>query len=132
MVQLRLTRARKTRSGLDLDVNAWRQFQPHQRIQRLFSRLYNINKSLVRTHFELLSRALIYVRTAQYRKPGDLRRKRNRTGHLCPGAFNRFDDLGGRTVEQGVIRSEEHTSELQSRGHLVCRLLLEKKKRKTE
>src|SRR5207253_5366314 len=29
-------------------------------------------------------------------------------------------------VEAG--RSEEHTSELQSRGHLVCRLLLEKKK----
>src|SRR5207253_9859060 len=26
-----------------------------------------------------------------------------------------------------AIRSEEHTSELQSRGHLVCRLLLEKK-----
>src|SRR5437660_9517375 len=28
-----------------------------------------------------------------------------------------------------VTRSEEHTSELQSRGHLVCRLLLEKKKK---
>src|SRR5207253_10601553 len=28
-------------------------------------------------------------------------------------------------------RSEEHTSELQSRGHLVCRLLLEKKKKQT-
>src|SRR5690625_7100092 len=29
----------------------------------------------------------------------------------------------------GILeRSEEHTSELQSRGHLVCRLLLEKKK----
>src|SRR5690625_4326993 len=27
-----------------------------------------------------------------------------------------------------IVRSEEHTSELQSRGHLVCRLLLEKKK----
>src|SRR5690625_6365410 len=27
------------------------------------------------------------------------------------------------------VRSEEHTSELQSRGHLVCRLLLEKKKK---
>src|SRR5215208_2020319 len=27
-----------------------------------------------------------------------------------------------------LLRSEEHTSELQSRGHLVCRLLLEKKK----
>src|SRR5690625_7008429 len=29
------------------------------------------------------------------------------------------------------VRSEEHTSELQSRGHLVCRLLLEKKKANT-
>src|SRR5437660_8227035 len=29
-------------------------------------------------------------------------------------------------------RSEEHTSELQSRGHLVCRLLLEKKKNKNK
>src|SRR5439155_13390498 len=28
------------------------------------------------------------------------------------------------------LRSEEHTSELQSRGHLVCRLLLEKKKKR--
>src|SRR5258708_29926197 len=33
-------------------------------------------------------------------------------------------DLGGRRI----IRSEEHTSELQSPDHLVCRLLLEKKK----
>src|SRR2546422_8550481 len=29
----------------------------------------------------------------------------------------------------GTVRSEEHTSELQSRLHLVCRLLLEKKKK---
>src|SRR5437870_7766693 len=32
------------------------------------------------------------------------------------------------TIMPGSERSEEHTSELQSRGHLVCRLLLEKKK----
>src|SRR5690625_5404075 len=31
---------------------------------------------------------------------------------------------------QFYLRSEEHTSELQSRGHLVCRLLLEKKKKR--
>src|SRR5690625_6967990 len=47
------------------------------------------------------------------------------------------DDLGRAMAEQLVrnlealsadaSRSEEHTSELQSRGHLVCRLLLEKK-----
>src|SRR2546422_6920791 len=30
-----------------------------------------------------------------------------------------------------IVRSEEHTSELQSRLHLVCRLLLEKKKTRT-
>src|SRR5690625_6641621 len=34
----------------------------------------------------------------------------------------------GRNVIHDRWRSEEHTSELQSRGHLVCRLLLEKKK----
>src|SRR5690625_6121665 len=32
------------------------------------------------------------------------------------------------SFHQQFLRSEEHTSELQSRGHLVCRLLLEKKK----
>src|SRR3989449_5290063 len=37
----------------------------------------------------------------------------------------------GRPEEIGPLRSEEHTSELQSRLHLVCRLLLEKKKKKT-
>src|SRR5690625_740928 len=39
------------------------------------------------------------------------------------------DDLAGAVRELTDGRSEEHTSELQSRGHLVCRLLLEKKKR---
>src|SRR2546429_6329474 len=41
--------------------------------------------------------------------------------------------LGFRAIHllahERVIRSEEHTSELQSRLHLVCRLLLEKKKK---
>src|SRR5690625_6656827 len=32
------------------------------------------------------------------------------------------------TTAERTVRSEEHTSELQSRGHLVCRPLLEKKK----
>src|SRR5207302_9540806 len=41
-------------------------------------------------------------------------------------------DMDGRIVQRrGVARSEEHTSELQSRENLVCRLLLEKKKKKT-
>src|SRR5689334_23718168 len=47
------------------------------------------------------------------------------------GALGRLDGVGD--LEQAqldllVVRSEEHTSELQSQFHLVCRLLLEKKK----
>src|SRR5690625_1544949 len=37
-----------------------------------------------------------------------------------------FNSITGQGIE-GRVRSEEHTSELQSRGQLVCRLLLEKK-----
>src|SRR3989442_7571293 len=40
-----------------------------------------------------------------------------------PGSF-----CHSSSVMNGTTRSEEHTSELQSRPHLVCRLLLEKKK----
>src|SRR5437660_8257474 len=39
---------------------------------------------------------------------------------------------GTRKPQISQTRSEEHTSELQSRGHLVCRLLLEKKKIKKD
>src|SRR2546429_5984695 len=38
----------------------------------------------------------------------------------------------GSLPQEGQSRSEEHTSELQSRLHLVCRLLLEKKKRQNQ
>src|SRR2546429_6561220 len=48
---------------------------------------------------------------------------------LDPGGFQaRGQNMNCAQCDQ--IRSEEHTSELQSRLHLVCRLLLEKKKKK--
>src|SRR5690625_6229884 len=63
--------------------------------------------------------------------------------HVIGNLFAVFINLGRRpcrfprTVRLGEprlgigfgVRSEEHTSELQSRGHLVCRLLLEKKRK---
>src|SRR5690625_5707502 len=55
----------------------------------------------------------------------------------CPGMKahpTSKDESAVRPVSDAVdarMRSEEHTSELQSRGHLVCRLLLEKKKKLT-
>src|SRR2546425_9384672 len=51
-------------------------------------------------------------------------------GHLAHlvAVHRERPDRGG--VDVGEERSEEHTSELQSLAYLVCRLLLEKKKRK--
>src|SRR5438876_6223566 len=46
--------------------------------------------------------------------------------HDIEGAFSAVDIVDTSTAEK---RSEEHTSELQSPVHLVCRLLLEKKKK---
>src|SRR5207253_8249954 len=50
--------------------------------------------------------------------------------HLAAAGVTRLRDCHGhapaRLHSMSATRSEEHTSELQSRGHLVCRLLLEK------
>src|SRR3712207_8271914 len=53
-----------------------------------------------------------------------LERRRAVVGRLRTG-----DRLDQRRLAGAVVRSEEHTSELQSRQYLVCRLLLEKKKK---
>src|SRR6266436_8764537 len=50
-----------------------------------------------------------------------------RSARCCPGSRR----PGASSRARVSCRSEEHTSELQSRLHLVCRLLLEKKKKKT-
>src|SRR5689334_23464472 len=60
-----------------------------------------------------------------------------RSRQACPEALVCRNSFGGReqlhrpSLDDGIerTRSEEHTSELQSQFHLVCRLLLEKKKK---
>src|SRR5690554_7478868 len=55
-----------------------------------------------------------------------------RTSDACEDKLEKLDsklsELRERLAVVAQARSEEHTSELQSRPHLVCRLLLEKKK----
>src|SRR5690625_329495 len=65
------------------------------------------------------------------RKLRDLRRELDRAGDLptsSPPLAKWLEVHDERHLSTLKPRSEEHTSELQSRGHLVCRLLLEKKK----
>src|SRR3989442_11169965 len=49
---------------------------------------------------------------------------------LTVGAGVGYGAPSGSQTVSVAVRSEEHTSELQSRPHLVCRLLLEKKKKR--
>src|SRR2546422_7556312 len=60
-------------------------------------------------------------RNLKFRASPDCENKRNVPDDCCAG-----EPLNKTNC---VVRSEEHTSELQSRLHLVCRLLLEKKNR---
>src|SRR5690625_1436762 len=50
-----------------------------------------------------------------------------KVAHAC-NLLASVNSLANGNIKSFHVRSEEHTSELQSRGHLVCRLLLEKKK----
>src|SRR3712207_7311766 len=60
-------------------------------------------------------------------------RSHERTHHRGVGGAERLAAAVAqeRREAPGAVRSEEHTSELQSRQYLVCRLLLEKKKNNT-
>src|SRR5690625_850056 len=50
-------------------------------------------------------------------------------GSLDKRFMEKYGKATPEALVDSAVRSEEHTSELQSRGHLVCRLLLEKKRR---
>src|SRR3989442_2278412 len=84
-------------------------------------------------------RSTLFPYTTLFRSK-DVHRDVHRVPHLAPnhGIPDFAQPIGRPTPDviragiavgaQSLVRSEEHTSELQSRPHLVCRLLLEKKK----
>src|SRR5690625_6539282 len=88
------------------------------------------SSDLIRSFHLQQERADVHVRGADHGHrvvDGDVLGMQDRRGPVQP-------DLHTRLQQRRVVgaRSEEHTSELQSRGHLVCRLLLEKKKTKND
>src|SRR2546422_8634125 len=80
-------------------------------------------------------RSTLFPYTTLFRSVRELFRRARRAADSGPriqtGRRNRSQRPSGHSHKlHDVERSEEHTSELQSRLHLVCRLLLEKKKKK--
>src|SRR2546425_2714232 len=67
---------------------------------------------------------------------GEVNVQLDSVGALASGQFESGKSVLRRLTRQGAdgieLRSEEHTSELQSLAYLVCRLLLEKKKKNTD
>src|SRR3712207_9284381 len=76
-------------------------------------------------------RSTLFPYTTLFRSavPETLSRSRRATYGMHAEACRTFD-TGISRAASASFRSEEHTSELQSRQYLVCRLLLEKKKKK--
>src|SRR5690625_5946416 len=79
---------------------------------------------------KLLCKALSVSRAGYYkwlnRKPTKSERRLNHLIDLIQHAYHEHKVIYGYRRMTIFLRSEEHTSELQSRGHLLCRLLLEK------
>src|SRR2546422_2147667 len=74
-------------------------------------------------------RSTLFPYTTLFRSPRNGSR-RPRTPRSRPGCASRaWSRPAASSAPPDPSRSEEHTSELQSRLHLVCRLLLEKKKK---
>src|SRR2546422_2022352 len=78
-------------------------------------------------------RSTLFPYTTLFRSPErpDVAARPARPEHLRDHHVAEHLHEVGPGVRSPRARSEEHTSELQSRLHLVCRLLLEKKKQKT-
>src|SRR5439155_9325925 len=73
-------------------------------------------------------RSTLFPYTTLFRSTDSLRHAERRINSLQSITPVQFDKMFILSNWTGVMRSEEHTSELQSRGHLVCRLLLEQNK----
>src|SRR5437762_5491199 len=89
------------------------------------------------TGYDIRLKAEMFQRVGSYKIRGPLNKfalmpeEQKRRGVVCSSAGNHAQGVALAAKIHGIraVRSEEHTSELQSPMYLVCRLLLEKKKK---
>src|SRR6059058_5659709 len=88
---------------LDLDVDARREIEPHQLVDRLRRRAEDVDEALVRAHLEVLARVLVLERAADHAIDVLLGRQRDRPSDRRTAALRGVDDLLGRPVQLLVV-----------------------------
>src|SRR6478609_8081144 len=109
-------------SELDLDVDAGRQIETHQRVHRLRRGVDDVDQPLVRAHLEVLAGVLVLVGRADDAVDVLLRRQRHRAGHLRARTGHGVHDLPRRGVDHLVVIGLEPDADLLSR-HQTTSLL---------
>src|SRR5271166_5187220 len=99
-------------SELDFDVDAGGEIELHQRVDRLRSRIHDVEHPLVRANLELLARLLVDMGRAVHREFLDPRRQWNGSANPGAGALGRGHDLLRRSVEHSVIERLETDSDV--------------------
>src|SRR5690625_6489650 len=110
-------------SGLSIIEQSWRNQELHQYRRPLFSLNNSLGGDVV--NLRSGSNVIHYLENnAKY--------EMEKVNDIQVGYHLKYLDNATHSLTLEPARSEEHTSELQSRGHIVCRLLLEKKKSNIE
>src|SRR5512139_1119698 len=105
---------------LDLDVDASRKVESHERVNRLGGRVDDVDQTLVRAHLEVLARVLVLVRRTDDAETVDLRGQWHRASDLRTGTRHRLDYLASRGVDDLVVVGLEPDADLLSRHGGFC------------
>src|SRR4051795_393945 len=103
-------------SELDLDVDAGREVEPHERVDRLRGGRMDVDQALVRTHLEVLPRVLVLERRADHAVDVLLGGQGHGTGDARAGARRRLDDLLRGRLDCRVVVGLEPDADLVLRG----------------
>src|SRR3954468_10961440 len=108
---------------LDLDVDAGRQVEPHQRVDRLRRGRMDVDQALVRAHLEVLARVLVLEGASDHAVDVLLGGQGHGPGDGRAGALGCLHDLARRLVELLVVVALEADADLVLRHRRVPRFL---------
>src|SRR5436190_20263288 len=109
---------------LDLDVDAGREVELAERVDRLLRRLEDVEETLVGADLELLARLLVDVRRAVHGEALDVGGERDRPGDPPARPAHGLDDLAHRLVEQPVVVRLQTDADLVVQGLSYLKILV--------